>query len=122
MGFFNFLKTRDISNVNWMNFPDTELRSEIIGASLHPLVQWMDDFIRDRDVFKDDSYIKLDSKALFMYYKSWCSQNSNSSFTGNIKSFGIIFKDNVELDKCKTEKKRSSSSIYFMISRVGVFD
>ena len=121
MGFFNCLKTRDISGVNWMDFPETELRSENIGASLHPLVYWMDEFIRS-DSFQLKDTQRFSSKELYEDYKSYCSQNNINLFSSSAKSFGIIFKDNIDFDKCKIEKKKSNGAVLYNINKNDVFE
>ena len=40
--FYNMLMQHDISKRDWMKFPETELRKDIIEASLHPIIYFVE--------------------------------------------------------------------------------
>jgi hypothetical protein len=119
-GFFDYLKNRDISKVNWMDFPQTELRSDIIEASLHPIIYWMDDFIRSK-MFQVQETHNFTASGLYTHYKQHCVENKINVYSSNSKSFGIILKDNIDFAGCGIEKKKSSGVMVYVINKNKVF-
>jgi hypothetical protein len=96
-----------------LNFmPDTELRNDIIQASQHPIVFFVDRLIRQMET-KTKKYTASD---LFNAYKEDCSGNG-INFSGNCKSFGIMFKDKLPFEQCGVVKGRSRTSMFYEIDR-----
>jgi len=120
-GFFDYLKNRDISKVNWQNFPQTELRSEIIEASLHSTVYFMDEFIRS-ELFQIQATQKFSNSDLYTHYTKYCVDNKINVYSNNSRSFGIVFKDNIDFDGCGIEKKKSNGVIVYIINKNKVFE
>ena len=114
------MKNRDISKVNWQNFPTTELRDDIIGASLHPMIYWMDKFIRS-DNFPQETQ-QFSASNLYTLYTQYCVANRINVYSNNSKSFGIILKDNINFDGCGIEKKKSCGVMVFVINKNKVFE
>jgi hypothetical protein len=120
-GFFDYLKSKDISKVNWQDFPTTELRSDIIEASLHPMIYWMDDFIRG-EMFQLKETQKFSAGDLYTHYKQHCVENRINVYSNNSKSFGIVLKDNIDLTGCGIEKKKSCGIMVYVINKNKVFE
>jgi putative DNA primase/helicase len=111
-GFYKTLMNRDTSERDWMLMPDTELRNDIIQASQHPIVFFVDRLIRQMET-KTKKYT---SSELFSAYKDDCSGNG-INFSGNCKSFGIMFKDKLPFEQCGVVKGRSRTSMFYEIDR-----
>jgi hypothetical protein len=120
-GFFDVLMERDISDRDWMQFPKTELRDDIIQASLHPIIYFMDNFIRTCFDLSEDGFIKISSSQLFDHYVKYCG-NHNINCTGNCKGFGIIFKDNLPFDECGIVKVKSHGIMKLSIDVAQMFN
>ena len=120
-GFFDHLMNRDISSVNWMAFPITELRSEIIECSLHPIIYFMDEFIRS-DLFQRQGTQKISATELYSHYTAYCVDKRINVYSSNSRSFGIIFKDNIDLNGCNIEKKKSHGIMVYVIDKNSVFE
>jgi len=118
-GFYNFLKARDVSNVSWMKFPDTEFRNDIIQASLHPLIFFMDSFIQSSRCA--NTVNKYTSSQLFDHYKRYCA-DTNINCSGNAKGFGIMFKDHIPFDECNIKKVKSHGVNCYTIDKNAVFE
>ena len=119
-GFFDYLKARDISNVNWMDFPQTELRSDIIESSLHPIIYWVDEFIRG-EIFQTKETQNFSASDLYTHYKQHCVENRINVYSSNSKSFGIVLKDNIDFAGCGIEKKKSCGVMVYVINKNKVF-
>ena len=111
-GFYKALMNRNTTERDWMLMPDTELRNDIIQASQHPIVFFVDRLIRQMET-KTKKYTASD---LFNAYKEDCSGNG-INFSGNCKSFGIMFKDKVPFEQCGVVKGRSRTSMFYEIDR-----
>ena len=119
LAFYQLLNTRDLSNVKWMQFPETELRKDMIATSAHPMVFWMDKFIRNEDfVLKDDN--SYTAKTLHDHYNAYCVKK-NMTPMSNSKAFGLIFKDKIDLDGCGIVKRKSHGVMVFDINKHKVF-
>jgi len=118
--FYSFLKQRDLTGVNWMAFPKTDLRNDIIQATLHPIVYWFDEYIRGTD-FLNSATQCVNTASLFANYKKYCLDH-NITANANIKSFGICFKDVIDIDKCGIKKKKVRGNRLFVINREEVFE
>jgi hypothetical protein len=116
-GFFNYLMERDISGVNWMKFPETELRDEIIQVSTHPMVFWYDKFIHELIITRD----KYTATKLFDSYRRFCTENG-IAIVGNSKGFGIIFKDKIDFAACGITKTKSHGVMVYNIDRHKSFE
>ena len=119
-GFFDYLKNRDISKVNWQDFPTTELRSGIIEASLHSTIYFMDEFIRG-DLFRRQGTQKFSTTELYNYYTSYCVDKKINLYSNNPRSFGIILKDNIDFTGCDIDKKKSNGVMVYVIDKNSVF-
>jgi hypothetical protein len=124
-GFFNFLKERDISNVDWMAFPKTELRKELIGASLHPVVFWFDDFIRN-EIHENT---RATAAQLHDSYERYAERKNIKMRFSNSRSFGIAISDKLikiieRTEGFETGMKRTGSNgvRYIAIDRQMCFD
>lgn len=129
-GFFELLRTRDITKVDWMKFPKTSLREEIIKASLHPIIFWLDNHIQ-QEMTKDIESIS--SAHIHKLYETYCEQNNIKLRFANPTSFGINLKDHIPLwddSKSNTQpteyggirKRRTKTSRYYEINRKAVFE
>lgn len=116
-GFFNYLMERDVSQVDWMKFPETELREDIIQVSTHPMVYWFDRFIHELIIPKE----KYTATKLFESYRRYCL-DSGISVAGNSKGFGLIFKDKIDLAECGIEKVKSCGLMTYSINRSKSFE
>ncbi len=115
-GFFNYLMERDVEGVNWMQFPETQLREDLIQVSTHPMVFWWDKFIHEQVIPQ-----KYTATKLFESYKRYCTENG-ISVNGNSKGFGIIFKDKIDFDACGIIKTKSHGVMVFNIDRSKSFE
>ena len=111
--FYDFLNTRDHSGRDWMVFPNTELRNDIIQASLHPIIFFMDRFIQRGD---HNSQMKFTAATLFEEYKLDCVAHGINC-GGNSKAFGIKLKDVLPFDECGITKGRSKTAMFYKIDR-----
>jgi hypothetical protein len=117
-GFFNTLMERDVSARDWMKFPETELRKDIIQASLHPIIYFMDKYIQQNC----ESTIRLSPSVLFELYRAYCKDNS-IYVNNNCKGFGIIFKDQIPIDTgIGVSKIKSNGSRIYVIERTTLFN
>ena len=116
-GFFNYLMERDVSQVDWMKFPETELREDIIQVSTHPMVYWFDRFIHELIIPKE----KYTATKLFESYRKYCL-DCGISVAGNSKGFGLIFKDKIDLAECGIEKVKSCGLMTYSINRSKSFE
>ena len=121
-GFFNTLMERDVSNRDWMSFPQTELRSEMIKASLHPIIYFLDKFIRSHKYISED-IIKITPTKLFAVYKEYCSKH-NINVTGNASGFGSIFRSRTRFEKVDIgiEIKKSNGIRKYEMDKYKVFE
>ena len=121
-GFFNTLMERDVSNRDWMSFPQTELRSEMIKASLHPIIYFLDKFIRSHKYISED-IIKITPTKLFAVYKEYWSKH-NINVTGNTSGFWAIFRSKTCFEKVDIgiEKKKSSGIRLYQMDKYKVFE
>ena len=124
-GFYNFLKDRDISNVNWMDFPKTELRKELIGASLHPVVFWFDEFIRN-EIHENT---RATAAQLHDSYERYAERKNIKLRFSNSRSFGIAISDKLMVEINKSPefedgmKRAPSNGVrYISIDRQMCFD
>jgi len=115
-GFYHFLKERNIAGVNWMEFPKTELRTDVIQATLHPMVYWFDTFIQGME----NDIKRVTATELYASYKLYCTGN-DILFKMNVKSFGLAFKDNIDLTECDIIRGRGSAGVHYKIDRIKVF-
>jgi len=116
--FYKFLMGRDTSTRDWMKMPETELRKDIIGASQHPMVFWLDRFIR-----KMQTQIgKYTASELHQAYKEDSLSNNNNSCVGNARSFGIIFKDRIPFAECGIIKNKTNTSNIYKIDKNAVYN
>jgi hypothetical protein len=99
-----------------MQMPETELRKDIIGASQHPMVFWMDRFIRTMQTQNG----KYTASELHQAYKEDSFSNNNSC-VGNARSFGIIFKDRIPFAECGITKNRTTKSVNYEIDKTLVY-
>jgi len=111
-GFFNYLMARDVEGVDWMQFPETELRNDIVQVSTHPMVFWFDKFIHELIIPQE----KYTATKLFDSYKRYCVENG-ISIAGNSKGFGIAFKDKIEHAKCGIVKTKNRGVMVYTIDR-----
>ena len=116
-GFFNCLMERDVSQVDWMKFPETELREDIIQVSTHPMVYWFDKFIHELIIPKE----KYTATKLFESYRRYC-MDVGIGVTGNSKGFGLIFKDKIDFEACNIEKVKSCGLMTYSINRPKAFE
>lgn len=129
-GFFNLLKDRDISQVDWMDFPKTELRKDIIQASLHPIIFWFDHYIQQDMVKEVDT---ISSAGLHKMYEIYCETSNIKLRFPNPTSFAIHLKDNIQIwddsasdtppkEYAGIRKRRSKSARYYEIDRKVAFE
>ena len=114
--FYKFLMGRETSLRDWMQMPETELRKDIIGASQHPMVFWIDRFIRSIST----PIGKYSASDLHNAYKEDSISNNNTC-VGNAKSFGIIFKDRIPFAECGIIKNRTRKSVAYEIDKTLVY-
>jgi hypothetical protein len=115
--FFKFLMGRDTSTRDWMQMPETELRKDIIGASQHQMVFFIDRFIRKMPT----PIGKYTASELHQAYKE-DSLSNNNSCVGNARSFGIIFKDRIPFAECGITKNRTTKSMIYEIDKILVYN
>ena len=118
--FYQLLKNRDISQVNYEAFPKTELRDEIIGASLHPIIFWMDEFLQS-ERFNNKDVVKMTSTELLKEYYIYCELRNIKIGSLNAKAFGIQFKDHLDFEKTKIDKIKSMGMMKYSINKHDVF-
>jgi len=111
-GFFNHLMNMDISNRDWLKFPQTEFRNDIIKVSIHPIIFWFDKYIHH--MTKEEEKVGIGE--LNNSYKKYCSEN-NLSIIGNCNGFGMVFKNKIEFEECGIIKVKSSGIMKLLINR-----
>jgi hypothetical protein len=116
-GFYNHLMSLDVSERDWMNFPDTEFRKDIISVSIHPIIFWFDRYIHKMVNTEE----KVGMSQLFNSYKKYCSKN-NINVVGNVNGFGLNFKSKINFESCKIEKVKSMGLMKLVIDRKKVFE
>ena len=114
--FYNMLMARDISKVDWMQFPDTEFKKDIVKVSLHPIVFWFDYYIH-KEVNRE---FKVGMSILYDSYMEYCNGH-NIKGCANVNAFGLIFKNQIDLVKCKIDKVKEGS-MKLLINREKVFE
>jgi hypothetical protein len=112
--FYKFLMGRDTSQRDWMKMPETELRKDLIGASQHPMVFWLDRFIRE---MRTEIGIFSSSELL----KAYQFDNTEAKVS-NAASFGIIFKDKIPFAECGITKQRTKKSVTYEIEKKLVYN
>jgi hypothetical protein len=115
--FYNMLMARDISQVDWMKFPDTEFKKDIVKVSLHPVVFWFDYYIHKAV----NSEFKVGMSALYDSYMEYCNGH-NIKCCANVNAFGLIFKNQIDLEKCRIAKVKSHGTMKLLINRENVFE
>jgi hypothetical protein len=104
-----------------MAFPISKLRSEIIESSLHSTIYFMDEFIRG-DLFQRQGTQKFSASELYSHYTAYCVDKRINVYTSNSRSFGIIFKDNIDFNGCNIEKKKSRGIMVYVVYKNSVFE
>ena len=108
---------RDISQVDWMDFPETEFKKDIVKVSLHPVVFWFDYYIHKAV----NSEFKVGMSALYDSYMEYCNGH-NIKCCANVNAFGLIFKNQIDLEKCRIAKVKSHGTMKLLINRENVFE
>jgi len=111
-GFFNHLMNMDISKRDWLKFPQTEFRNDIIKVSIHPIIYWFDKYIHHMTNKEE----KVSISELHDSYKEYCSEN-NLSTIGNCNGFGMIFKNKIEFEECGITKVKSHGVMKLLINK-----
>jgi hypothetical protein len=112
LAFYQHLKNRDLSRWRPMELPQTELRGDIIGTSAHPMVFWLDRFIRSLE----SEVLQIAVKDLHDSYNAYCVQKSIASIPNPI-GFGVIFKDKIDLDAAGIVKNKCGGSRGYSINK-----
>jgi len=120
-GFYNFLMERDVSQREWMKIPQTEIRKDIIGTSLHPIVYFMERCVIKGNDFGFDGNLTISPTELYRKYQQYCTKRNISTPINN-QSFGLIFKDNIPMDECGITKIKSHGCRKYLINRNKVFE
>jgi len=115
--FYNILMDRDISNVDWMKFPNTEFKRDIIRVSVHPIVFWFDYYIHNTV----NSEFKVGMSKLYDDYMAYCNGH-NIKGCANVNAFGLIFKNQIDFDKCEIAKVKSMGLMKLLVNREKVFE
>jgi putative DNA primase/helicase len=115
--FYYILMVRDISGVDWMNFPDTEFKKDILRVSVHPIVFWFDYYIHNAV----NSEFKVGVSELYDDYMAYCNGH-NIRGCVNVSAFGLIFKNQIDFDKCEIAKVKSKGVMKLLVNRGKVFD
>jgi phage/plasmid-associated DNA primase len=115
-GFYDLLMKRDLSARDWSAIPQTEIRQEMIEATVHPIVFWFDKFIHDHPIDRVWTPAKL-----YEHYKSYCGEHGYTCCS-NVKAFGIVFKDQIPLSECGVEKKHTNKGMTYRFNRETAFE
>ena len=116
LAFYLFLKDRDLTKVNWTDLPKTELRSDIIGSSAHPIVFWLDEFMSETKEFLTRDEISFKAKDLHDSYNAYCIKKSQTGIS-NSRAFGTIFGDRIQKFVPGVVKRKSHGVIAFTINK-----
>lgn len=115
-GFYDLLMKRDISARDWSAIPQTEIRQEMIEATVHPIVFWFDKFIHDHPIDRTWTPAKL-----YESYKSHCGLHGYTCCS-NMKAFGIVFKDQIPHSESGVEKSRGAKGMTYRFNRKTAFE
>jgi hypothetical protein len=65
---------------------------------------------------------KFSNSDLYTHYTQYCVENRVNVYSSNSRSFGIVFKDNIDFDGCGIEKKKSNGVMVYIINKKSVFE
>lgn len=118
--FYEFLMDRDVSRRNWMEFPKTELRQDLIKVSQHPIYEFFEDVLCHEDYISQHK-ITISPTDLFKMYQDFCADR-HFKCNGNALGFGMIFKNKIKFEQAGIEKPRSKKERHYIINKYMAFE
>jgi hypothetical protein len=119
-GFYNFLMERDVSERDWMSFPHTELRDDLIKASQHPIYEFFEELLCHEDYISEHK-ITMTPTNLFKKYQDYC-MDRKITCNGNANGFGMIFKNKIKFEQAGIERPRSKKERSYIIDKYMAFE
>ena len=114
-GFYNVLMDRNVADRDWMAFPKTELRNDLMNVAMHPIIGWFDHFIHNTCV----PLRRYSSSKLFEQYSTYCL-NNGMKHNSNVKAFGVAFSKHIPT-ACGISKVKSHGIATFEFDREACF-
>ena len=129
-GFYDFLMTRDISDVNFVSArPATKMYVNAKLDSLPLLTKWLIERVKDAVAADDDAVVTLEKTREQETFREWAKTNgardtvfSDTIITQHVKKLGVLANDNIKVDRTRRAYRYNWAAIRAKIVEVTRMD